>query len=436
MSPSSRSAAHPVPLAAPAWMPWLVWGTVASLYFVAFFQRVAPAVMVDELMREFTIGAALMGNLAAMYFYAYAAAQVPAGILLDWVGPRLVSTVAAVFAGVGMLMFALADSLYVAYAGRLLIGAAVGVAFVACMKLAGHWFPANRFATVTGVALMLGNLGGIVAGVPLAEAVGAFGWRATMVASAMVTFALAVLVWLVVRDDPTERGYASHAHPSVLENGSLSPGQGLRVALANRETWMLFLAAGLSAGPVLVFAGLWGVPYLTQVHGISTSIAATLTSTMLLAWAFGGPGLGAISDRIGRRKRPYLIANAIAAVLWGVFLFGDLPLLALYPLFAAIGLSSGGLIIGYAFAREANHPGASGLVGGVVNMATLGFGAVLQQVLGVTLDRRWDGTVVEGVRVYSAAAYFDAFVWLVGCVALSAAVLLFTRETWCRLRHG
>ena len=286
-----------------------MWGLVAGFYLIGFFQRVAPAVMVDELMREFDIGGALLGNLSATYFYSYTAMQIPSGLLADGIGPRRLSAAAAFLAAVGTLMFGLAEGLWMAYAGRLLVGAAVGVAFVTCMKLAGHWFPSNRFATVTGVALLLGNIGGVLGGVPLSEAVSFFGWRTAMVASAACTFVLAAAVWGIVRDDPRERGFESFVHASVLESGSLPPMRALRVVSARRETWLLLAAGGLSAAPVLVFAGLWGVPYLTQVHGIGRSHAAALTSTMLIAWAVGGPTLGAMSDRLGRRKLPYLAAN-------------------------------------------------------------------------------------------------------------------------------
>jgi sugar phosphate permease len=333
-------------------------------------------------------------------------------------------------------MFGLADQLWVAFAGRLLVGAAVGVAFVTCMKLAGHWFPANRFATVTGVALLLGNLGGVLAGVPLAEAVGHFGWRASMVASAACTFALAAAIWAVVRDDPGERGFASFVHASVAEKGSLRPFRALRTVFARRETWLLLAAGGLSAAPVLVFAGLWGVPYLTQVYGLDRGHAAALTSTMLVAWAVGGPTLGGVSDRIGRRKLPYLAANVASATLWGVFLFwGEIPRILLYPLFAAIGFTSGAMIIGFAHSREANHPGATGAGAGVVNMGPLGFAAVLQPLLGSILDRHWNGLLVNGVRIYDADAYSAAFLWLFLSSCLSVAAVSFTRETFCRVRE-
>ena len=425
----------PISRFAPAWMSWLMWGLVGGFYLFGFFQRVAPAVMADELMREFRIGGAILGNLSATYFYSYTVMQIPSGLLADWIGPRRLSTVAAFLAAVGTLMFGLADSLWVAYAGRLLIGASVGVAFVTCMKLAGHWFPANRFATVTGVALLLGNFGGVLAGVPLSEAIRAFGWRSSMVASAAVTFAMAVAIWVVVRDDPRERGYDSFVHASVVEKGSFPPMRALRIVSAQQETWLLLAAGGLSAAPVMVFAGLWGVPYLAQVYGIDRSHAAALTSTMLVAWAVGGPTLGAMSDRLGRRKLPYLTANVASATLWGVFLFwGNIPRVLLYPLFAAIGFTSGALIIGFAHSREANHPGAAGAVGGVVNIGPLGFAALMQPLLGGILDRHWDGLLVNGVRIYGAEAYSAAFLLLFLSSCLSVAAVYFTRETYCRIR--
>jgi MFS family permease len=239
-----------------------------------------------------------------------------------------------------------------------------------------------------------------------------------------------------VRDDPGERGFTSFVHASVLEKGSLRPWRALCSVSARRETWLLLAAAGLSAAPVLVFAGLWGVPYLTQVYGIGRSHAAALTSTMLVSWAIGGPTLGAMSDRLGRRKLPYMTANVAGATLWGIFLFwGDIPRILLYPLFAAIGLTSGGLIIGYAHSREANHSGAAGAVAGVVNMGPLGFAAVMQPALGSILDGHWGGLLVNGARVYDATAYSAAFLWLFLSSCLSVVAVSFTRETYCQVRE-
>jgi MFS family permease len=249
-----------------------------------------------------------------------------------------------------------------------------------------------------------------------------------------VTFGAAAVIWLIVRNDPADRGYRSHAHADVLAQGSLPPGKALKLVAGKRDTWLLFLAGGLSVSPVLVFAGLWGVPFLTQVYGLDRGQAASMTSTMLVAWAIGGPAAGALSDRMGKRKLPYLLVNSIAALLWGLFLIIHLPSGLLYALFAAIGLSSGGVIIGFAHAREANHPGASGAVGGLVNMGVLGLASIMQPLLGIILDRHWDGTMSAAARVYNAQAYSAAFFWFFVSTALSVLTVALTRETHCRIQ--
>lgn len=420
----------------PIWLAWFMWGLVATLYLLGFFQRMAPAVMVNELMRDFNISGAMMGNLSAAYFYSYAAMQIPSGLLVDRIGPRRLSTFACIVTAIGIFIFAWGPSLWYVYIGRLLIGGSVAVAFVTCMKLAGHWFPTNRFAMVTGVALLFGNIGGVLAGVPLSEAVAGVGWRTAMAVSGCITLVTAVIMWMVVRDDPSEYGFKSYAHASVLGNGNLPAGMALKSVMCRKDTWLLFFAGGLSASPVLVFAGLWGVPYLMQVYGLERAQAATITSTMLVAWAIGGPILGALSDRIGLRKTPYLISTVLTTLLWAIFLFVDLPHILLYPLLAAIGFTSGALIIGFAFAREVNHPGASGAVGGVVNMSVLGIAAIMQPLLGKILDSHWGGVLVNGARMYDSSAYSSAFVWFLMSSALSVVMVLLTRESFCTIKDA
>ena len=144
--------------------------------------------------------------------------------------------------------------------------------------------------------------------------------------------------------------------------------------------------------------------------------------------------LGALSDRVGRRKVPYLCATILATLFWGVFLFADIPYVLFYPILALIGFMSGALIIGFAFAREVNHPGAAGAVGGVVNMSVLGIAAIMQPVLGMILDRNWDGIMIEGARVYNSHAYAEAFVWLFISVSLSVVMVFFTKESYCRVQ--
>src|SRR5512136_124123 len=155
----------------------IVFGIVLASFVLSFFHRTAPAAIAGELARAFAINGALLGTLAATYFYVYTLLQIPVGVLADTLGPRRILAVGSTIAGLGSLAFALAPTWEVAAAGRTLVGIGVSVAFIAILKISALWFPANRFATLNGVTMFAGNLGAVVAGAPLAWLVTQVSWR-------------------------------------------------------------------------------------------------------------------------------------------------------------------------------------------------------------------------------------------------------------------
>ena len=410
-----------------------VWSLGAALYLIGFFHRVAPAVMTAELSSEFALGAAALGNLSALYFYTYVSMQVPTGVLVDHYGPRRVLAAGAALAAAGTLLFALAPGYALVGLGRLVLGAGVGVAFVAMLKLASHWVAPQRFATVSGLALACGVLGGVCAGVPLRIGVDAFGWRTVMVGAALLTAAVAVAIWLHVRDDPAERGWRSHAPGARPGAPSHSMLGGIVEVLRYRNVWTGFIACGAITGPVLAFGGLWGVPYFVQHYGMSTREAAVMTSTLLVAWAVGGPLAGALSDRMRLRKLPIIAGGAVASLLWVLLVYGPvLPVPALLVLLAANGVVSGVVVIGFAFAKESAPPSLSGTAGGVANTGNMFGGLVMQPAIGWLLDRAWQGAMSGGSRVYDAQAWQGGLSLMIAWIIIGTALMLLARETHCR----
>jgi MFS family permease len=417
----------------PARLAWAIWGLGSLVYLAAFFQRVAPAVMTEQLMAEFALGGAALGNLSAFYFYAYVAMQIPTGLLADRWGPRKLLATGTAVASIGGALFALAPTFELAAAGRLLVGASVGVGFVSMLKLSSHWIAPNRFALVSGLLLMMGLIGAVFAGVPLRLAMDAFGWRSVMAAFAALTALLAIALWIFLRDDPVERGYASHFHHVGDAKHEHAPIlASLAEVLSYRNIWLMMLAPVGFSGAVLTFGGLWGVPWLRQVHGLDAKAAAAITSTMLVAWGIGGPLLGNWSTRIGRRKPLYLATGVVALLGWIAVVWLPLPLPLLIAVLAITGFASGNIIIGFAWAKESVPLRLMGTASGVANMGPLMGGMVLQPAVGWMLDKHWTGTMIGGARLYDAAAWTSGFALLAATVAASLIMLTLTRESFCR----
>jgi MFS family permease len=417
----------------PASLAWLAWGLGAAFYLIAFYQRVAPAVMTGELSRDFALTGAALGNLSAFYFYSYVAVQVPTGLLADRFGPRRVLASGGAIMALGTLLFALAPDVAYANAGRLLIGAAGGVAFVSMLKLASHWMPFRRFAFASGLALLTGTLGATLAGAPLRAAVDAFGWRPVMVASAAMTALVAAAIWVVVRDDPSERGYASYFPAEAGAANAPSVWTQLREVFRYRNAWLILAIPGGSSAILLTFAGLWGVPFLVSQHGFGAREAAATASAMLIAWALGGLAYGALSQRLGRRKPVMMAGLALTLGLWSLVIFvpGFGPA-ALVAILLALAFAAGGAVLSFPFARESLPARLGGTVSGVANMGMMLGGMLMQPLVGVVLDRRWGGAMADGARVYDFSAFQWGFSMMLAWGLVSLVLLALARETHCR----
>lgn len=397
------------------------WLVAALFFFYAFLQRVSPSVMVEELMRDFAVGAAILGHLSAFYFYAYAGLQIPIGVLLDRVGPRRLTTAAAALCALGSLIFALADSVAMASLGRLLVGAGAAFSWIGALTVITQFLPPQRFALMGGLTQAIGMVGAIFGQAPLAYAVGSIGWRSSVLALAVLALAFALALWLVIRDRP-------HA-----TTASIGVGEGLRRVAGNPQTWLNAVFGLTMTGPMLAFAGLWGVPWLVTVHGMERPAAAATLSLMFVGWAIGSPLLGGLSDHWKRRKPVMVGASAVAGLaLAAVFYLPHLPPAALAALILVHGFGASCMVLAFASAREHNPEGLSSSTYGFINTAVIGSGALFQPLLGLLLDGQWDGALVSGSRVYSASAYALAFSVLpVGCM-VGALVALLGRESFAR----
>jgi sugar phosphate permease len=422
------SSQHP-----PTHLAWLIWSLGALLYFIGFYHRVAPAVITQELSNAFQLTAAGLGNLSAFYFYSYVAMQIPTGLLADRFGARILLTVGGIVAAAGTAVFALAETVWWANAGRLLIGGSAGVAFVSMLKIASAWMPARQFAFASSAALAVGVFGAVFAGAPLRLLVDQFGWRSVMWVSAVATLLVGLIAWWVVRDHPSAKGFASFGDAASNAKSTLSAWQGLKAVLAYRNVVLIYLLAGSMTGIVLTFAGLWGVPFLTTQYALTQSHAATLCSAMMVAWAIGSLSFGAISTRLQRRKTPLAVGLIAATILWALIIFTpDLALTTLTMLLIACGFFSGCFIITFAFAKESVPMSLAGTVSGVTNMGVIQGPMCLQPLVGLVLDQSWTGAMLNGKRLFTFAAYADGFT-LILCWALASIVLLaFTRETYCQ----
>jgi sugar phosphate permease len=415
---------------------WSIFAILIFSYMLVFFHRMAPAVVADDLMRTFGITGAALGSLAAMYFYVYTVMQIPAGILADTLGARITVATGNLVAGLGSILFGLADTFWEASIGRALVGLGVSVVFVGLFKSNSVWFSERNYGLISGLTLLFGNVGAISSAAPLAALLDFYTWRTVFVALGVGTIGLAVLTLLLVRNRPEDLGFPSvrqmegqSAHQARQQNWR----QQLHTVVTTRAVWPAFWVDLGMVGSMLAFVGLWAIPYLRDVHGLERSAAATYTTIALAGFAVGSLGAGWFSDRIGRRRTVIVVGTIGYALTCAAFAFfpWSSPLVGL-TLFALLGYFAGGFIVTFAAAKEVVPPHSAGMAVGLVNTGLFLGAAGLQPLLGWAMDLTWQGNMVNGVRVYAVGDYRLGFLLMLGFAVLAVVGALRIRETHCR----
>lgn len=406
---------------------WLIWLLSALFMCYKYAIEVSPSVMAGDLMRDFSLTATQMGNLAASYFYAYLLMQIPAGLLVDRFGPRRVTTIAIFFCAFGAFFFSHAGSLACACFWRFVMGVGASFAALNCLKLVANWFPARRFAFMAGLMMTVGMLGAVGGQAPLASLMAFMGWRGAMVALSIAGIILTLLFVLIVKDK------APHHREMDLMPQKTTVFKNLKSLFKDRQSWYLSFYSGFAFAPVSAFGGLWGVQFLQEAFGFSADIAARGSSLIFIGFAIGAPLFGWFSDKIGKRK-PVMFWGTLAATLsfMGILYCSWLPAVMVNALLFIFGFAISSFLLCFSMIKEIHYASLAATSVGFMNAFDALFGAFSDPLTGKILDLFWTGAMVNGTRVFSLTAYHYALLILVVYLVLSLVFLKFVKETHCK----
>ncbi len=305
--------------------------TLATAYVASHFFRASNVTIGLDLMRDLGIGPEALGGLTGAFFFGFAAMQIPCGFFFDRFGPRRTVTGMLVLATIGGIVFTLAPTWPVLLTGRVLMGAGFGVMLIGSMVVISRWFAPDRFATLTAMVLSIGLIGNLVATTPLAWASEAVGWRTVFAVAVLFTALATIAVWLVVRDAPP-------GHP-FLERTPESPRemlQGLMEVLRNPRLKFILALNFCHYACTFTVQGLWGGPYLREVHGLTPIEAGNVLFTAVIAYQIGMLTFGPL-DRVLDTRKWIVVFGTVAIIT-------TLALMALMPRLP-VSLAIGGIVV-------------------------------------------------------------------------------------------
>lgn len=314
----------------------MIVATLATAYVASHFFRAANVTIGLDLMRDLAIGPEALGALTGAFFFGFSAMQLPCGFFFDRYGPRRTVTGMLLLALVGAAIFTLAPSWPVLLTGRALMGAGFGVMLIGTMVVITRWFPPDRFSTLSGWVLSIGLMGNLLATTPLAWGTEHIGWRGVFGIVVAFTAIAIVAVWLIVRDAPP-------GHP-FLARKTESPAEMLRgLAEVLRNPTLPFILALNFCNYACTFTvqGLWGGPFLREVHGLSIVEAGNVLLAAVIAYQIGMLIFAPLDRLLDTRKWIAVGGTSVIAVILGIVaLWRGAPAWAAIGAIVAIGFVS------------------------------------------------------------------------------------------------
>ena len=393
----------------------LAWLFTSLFYFYQYMLRSAPAVMMPELTFGYGLSAAALASLLGVFYYGYAIFSLVSGVAMDQLGPRYVVPGACLAVGIGALLFASGDST-LGGIGRFVQGAGGVFALIGAAYLVTKNFPASRAATLIGATQMFGMAGGSAGQFLVGPAIaGGLLWNQFWAVMGIAgLFGAVVLLFFIPRSAEQNAPSSNWARRAVSAIATVS---------LNPQSLLCGLIAAFMFFPTTIFDMVWGVRFLQESHSMPYAEAVLRSASVPFGWIIGCPLLGAISDRIGRRKPVIVCAAAVLLACLGFILYGKPGMLPAYSVGLLAGIASGAAMLPYTIIKEANRPEHSGTSTGVINFIIFSLTAVFGPIFAGLL------TQVSGGGERELAHYQDAFQPLLYGIGVSILLTFLLHET-------
>ena len=290
------------------------------LFMMAMLFRASTVIISPDLMGDLHLSIENLGLLGSVFFYAFAAAQLPMGLLLDKFGSRRVLICMNLVGTLGALLFARSHGINEALVARFLLGLGTSVNMMGSLKLYTVWFKPHQFASITGVTISIASLGGLLATSPFRLLVDEIGWRSGFLVLAAVNFILVICFFFWVHDAPRDEISSACVH---TEKQDVSQWRGLLKLFGNLNFWIIALTMGLRDGVFTAIQALWAGPYLIFHLGLPALKAGNLLLFLNIGAIVGAPIGGLLADRVLKSARRtglislcFLASTILLLVLW------------------------------------------------------------------------------------------------------------------------
>ncbi|MGC2612930.1 MAG: MFS transporter [Terracidiphilus sp.] len=393
-----------------------VLGLVSLLIVITYLDRVCISVAGPRIQDSLHLGPAAWGWVSGIFTFAYAAFEIPSGILGDRIGPRRVLTRIVLWWSAFTSITGLVTGYYSLLVTRLLFGVGEAGAFPNASIVVGRWFPVPERGRAFGIICAAAQIGGAISPLLVVPIQIRYGWRASFYLFGVLGVAWSGIWYWWFRDSPQEKHGVSKAEldespaPVVHAHRMLPWARAVR----SGNFWAVMITA-FCAIYTYNFFQTWFHTYLVKARGYSEKDLLLSALPFILgacANLAGGLASHLLVRRIGLKWGRCGLGSlgfSVAATCTIAVMFTHSPSVAL----ALLSFIYGGLTlqqpIMFAVCLDVGGPYAGAMVGAMNMFSQLG-GFLGSLVFGYLVART--GSYNVGFIPMAALLLLGTWLWL------------------------
>lgn len=368
---------------------------------INYMDRSNLAVAASDIGKEFKFSSVQMGLIFSAFSWTYLLFQIPGGILVKHVSPRILYAVSLITWSFATIVQGFARGFSTLFGLRMVTGAFEAPAFPINNRVVSTWFPENERASAIGVYTS-GQFLGLAFLMPVLSKIQSYvGWKGLFVVTGLIGVVWG-FVWYFFYRDPTKHKKVNEAELKMIESGGGLLNQttakeanskrtfkwaDLREVLSHRKLWGIYIGQ-FAVNSTLWFFLTWFPKYLVDYRGMNFIQSGYWASIPYLAAFCGVLSSGFLSDYLIRkgvstakaRKRPIIIGLLISALILGAN-YVEAPLLVILFMslsFFGVGFAS----ITWIFVSTLAPKHLIDITGGVFNFIGQSSGIIVPIAIG------------------------------------------------------
>lgn len=277
---------------------WVVLLLMFLCFLFTFVTRFAWPPLIPVIVPALGMKMTQAGAFMSAFYFGYVVTQIPAGVLADRFGVRLILAVSLILEGISTFGMGYMQGYDTGFWLRAVTGLGAGAVFAACSRALMEWFPAKERGIAFGIMLAAPS-GGIVLSNYIVPALNqAFGWQGAFKFIGIATVLLGIAIYFMVRTTDEPKG----------EKSMLG---GFKVVFSNRDI-LLTASAGFCLMWVELGTATWANAYIKKL-GFSLADAGLVMILYGIGGVIAPMVSGYLSDRLGNRKK-LLILSYVAII--------------------------------------------------------------------------------------------------------------------------